>query len=197
MDPIAGLLSAWSVPLPCWLHGQRLYGGQERVFWWKCWHLLVSSVQITTVRVTWATDKALLSYHGSGGNQEFSIYSFFSFPAQFQPQETHPRSLRDVAVNSILQFKGGFGPRFPLPPPSLPCCVSLIRTHLADVVKHFFPSGLPAAAFLHLPPIHVTALNLFSGAGYVPPTNHCWRIPASWDTEPALFKKTLKNGLGS
>lgn len=97
---------------------------------------------------------------------------FFLFPAQFQPQEAHPRSLRDVAVDSILQFKGGLGRRFPPPPPLLSCCVGLIRTHSAEAEKHFFTSSLPAAAFFHLPPTRPTALNLFSGAGYVPPTNH-------------------------
>lgn len=112
---------------------------------------------------------------------------FFLMPSQFQPRRTYPRSLRDVAVESILQFKGEIGPRFPPSPPLLSCCVSLIRTHLADVEKHFFPSALPAAAFFHLPPIHVTALNLFSGAGYVPPTNHHQRcgIPSQ------LFSKRL------
>ena len=57
-------------------------------------------------------------------------------------------------------------------PPLLSCCISLMRTHLADVEKHFFPAALPAAAFVHSPTIHVTTLNVFSNTGYAPPTNH-------------------------
>lgn len=125
-----GLFSAWLVFLPGWLHRQRQ---EERAGVCLLMEMLACVVfKYRMVRATWATHKTLLSCHGSEKNQEFSIYNVFLFPAQFQPQETHLKSLKDAA-DSTLQFEIEFGPGILPPPPLLSCCISSIWTHFADV----------------------------------------------------------------
>lgn len=107
----------------------RPEGSQECFFWCTCWCLCIQSVKVTTA---WDLNHRQ-HFAGLAWKQAGLGVLYLQAFAHFL---THPRSIKDVIVDSILQYKGVPGLRFLLPSPLLFFCSSaMLEQHHFQIWK--------------------------------------------------------------